>query len=755
MRAHVHRSLAMLADPALRAPRRYALLALVLVLPSLGLAVLAGWTLVLDRQAAEAEARSRARSLSLALVNTLNGAVAGSSGSGSEEGVRLVLTADQRLARPRPGIWPPQPGSGAASVPDDLRERWLEAQVALDGQEWSVAGELLNGLLEAADREGRAGTWVHEVRWWRGLVWRSLGEDARAIDAWHRAWSLAPVDAVTSVGVSIRDLALGGILEVANGDPGRLPVEWLGQDGGWLVQVADEPTTPLAEATLERVRALLPQWVEEVGFPGGLSAAEAPFRRREQVRRVYATLAESRTFLGDGRAWVGRQPRSWGRSMQYELDREVWVAVEREGESDVEGEGETSRAGSGSPMFFGSDGRRSAASLPGIRSWELHRWAHWVEAVRGLAKVADPQGHFGWSIRVEGDGFSMGQEEPAEVFGRPREEGEDVMGWLGALEQGRIATVERSVGPADLEWTVGVALMDPTAHFAAQERRRWLLYGLVMAACGVSSMAALLVWRTLVRQHRLGVAKSNLLASVSHELRAPLASVRLLADNLERDRVSEPERRRESLRLIGRECRRLGALVDNVLDLSRLERGVRRLDRQSTDLTALVRETARVAEVTGEERGLRVEVVMEGEGESVVGWVEGRWVQQALANLLDNALKHAPEGSAVRVTLRRVDEGRVRLEVEDSGPGIPEAERERVFEPFYRRGSELRRETPGVGIGLAVVRQVAVAHGGRVWLEGVEPSGVRAVLELRVGVGESGGSDGSDRLDGSWGRLKV
>ena len=260
----------------------------------------------------------------------------------------------------------------------------------------------------------------------------------------------------------------------------------------------------------------------------------------------------------------------------------------------------------------------------------------------------------------------------------------------------------------------------------------------------VRVLAAGITWATLVRQHRLGIQKSNFVAGVSHELRAPLASVRLLADNLENDRVAEPERRTASLRLIGRECRRLAALVDNVLDLSRIERGTKRIEPEPTDIPALVRATVASATVGAGERGVTIREAFAPDCVALVASVDPSAFQQALTNLLDNAVKHAPDGTEVIVGLERVasDPRRFAVVVSDSGPGVPESDRRRVFEPFVRLGNELRREQPGIGIGLAIVRHVVEAHGGRVRVEAASPRGARFVLELPVGLDEAG-EDGS------------
>jgi signal transduction histidine kinase len=129
------------------------------------------------------------------------------------------------------------------------------------------------------------------------------------------------------------------------------------------------------------------------------------------------------------------------------------------------------------------------------------------------------------------------------------------------------------------------------------------------------------------------------------------------------------------------------------------------------------------------ERGVELKLQKPGAAEAAAVHCDGLAVQQALINLIDNAIKHSPNGAAVVIGLER-GPGDFRLWVEDSGPGIPSGEHERIFERFYRRGSELRRETQGIGIGLTIVKHSVEAHGGRVVLRSAAGQGSRFTIEL-------------------------
>jgi signal transduction histidine kinase len=287
-------------------------------------------------------------------------------------------------------------------------------------------------------------------------------------------------------------------------------------------------------------------------------------------------------------------------------------------------------------------------------------------------------------------------------------------------DEGQNHGPQAAIAEAQAPFTLQLALhlTDPVLLYARKAQRRRLFGGLILAAAAAAVIGLAGAYRAFHRQLHLAELKSNFVSSVSHELRAPIASVQLLAESLERNTVSGAAKRQEYIGLIGQECRRLSALIENVLDFSRIDQGRKHYEFESTNLSALVHETIRLMTPYATEH--EVPLQLDGSTADVECTADGRALQQALVNLIDNAIKHSPTGKPVRVALT-CHEGAIRLSVSDQGPGIPDEDHERIFEPFYRRGSELRRDTQGLGIGLSIVRHVVKAHEGRVTVENTKP----------------------------------
>jgi signal transduction histidine kinase len=204
-----------------------------------------------------------------------------------------------------------------------------------------------------------------------------------------------------------------------------------------------------------------------------------------------------------------------------------------------------------------------------------------------------------------------------------------------------------------------------------------------------------------------------------------------MAEGLERGRVTEPEKQREYFRFIVQECQRLTALIQNVLDVSRMDFGRKQYDFELANVSKLVSETVNSMLPAANERQIQLRTTVVDAGLDAV--LDAPAMQQALVNLIDNALKHSPSGSEVTVSAAtRHDDARAWLEisVEDHGEGIPTAEHKRIFERFYRVGSELRRKTPGAGIGLSIVKDIIEAHQGCVRVRSEPGKGSRFTMEL-------------------------
>ena len=215
--------------------------------------------------------------------------------------------------------------------------------------------------------------------------------------------------------------------------------------------------------------------------------------------------------------------------------------------------------------------------------------------------------------------------------------------------------------------------------------------------------------RSVERLREADDMKNTFLTAVSHDLRTPLSAILGSAITLESaDELGIPqEDRRQLLRSLSRKAKRLTAMVNDLLDIDRLTRGLVQPRRELTDLGALLGRTVAESDVL-EERTVHVQP------DPIDAWIDESMVVRVVENLLVNAAKHTPPTATIWVSASRVEEGVV-LRVDDDGPGIPPAERERLFEPFER--GERSAPSPGLGVGLSLVARFAEAHGGSAWVE--------------------------------------
>jgi signal transduction histidine kinase len=208
-------------------------------------------------------------------------------------------------------------------------------------------------------------------------------------------------------------------------------------------------------------------------------------------------------------------------------------------------------------------------------------------------------------------------------------------------------------------------------------------------------------------------ARRELVASVSHDLRTPLTTLRLIAEGLE-DGIFEPERTREQLRLVATHVRALGALVDDLFELSRLEAGDIRWSMRRVPVDQLVRETIEAMRPHAEASGVSIRTELEGALTPARGNPEQ--LQRVLFNLIQNAIRHTPADGSVVVRAEPGPDRAVEVEIADSGSGIEPEVRERIFEPFVQGPTRVAGTNGSSGLGLAIARAIVEAHGGRIWL---------------------------------------
>jgi two-component system phosphate regulon sensor histidine kinase PhoR len=276
-------------------------------------------------------------------------------------------------------------------------------------------------------------------------------------------------------------------------------------------------------------------------------------------------------------------------------------------------------------------------------------------------------------------------------------------------------------------WEV-VAFLVPTAAEDGTGSFFWI--GALLAAVlvlAILTSGSLLLWQAR-RSEAEAAQKTSFVANVSHEFKTPLTTIRLYSELLEQGRVADAGKQNEYLRTIGRETQRLARLVNNALDFSRLEQGKKKFQRERCDLGA---ELARLLDTHAPriaEAGLAL--TRELPAAPLMLSTDRDAVEQIVLNLIDNACKYAAEGGELMVTLSAGAGGGAELRVGDRGRGVPDTERERIFEKFHRVDETLTAEKSGTGLGLSIARQLSRGLGGELRCEARPGGGAVFVLTL-------------------------
>lgn len=273
---------------------------------------------------------------------------------------------------------------------------------------------------------------------------------------------------------------------------------------------------------------------------------------------------------------------------------------------------------------------------------------------------------------------------------------------------------------------LGIKFQGTTAQAIS---RRWVLQSfLILGVLSVLMIGGLvLTYCSVNKQVALARLKSDFVSNVSHELRTPLALIRLYAETLELGRITTQEKKKEYYSIIRKESERLSALINNILDFSRIEAGAKEYDFRETDIAELVRNTLDSYRYQIEQQGFALEEQIDPGIPSVK--VDREAIARALVNLVNNALKYSDSEKFLGVRLYR-EQSVLKLEVSDRGIGIERHEQSRIFEKFYRTCDPLVHNTKGSGLGLSLVRHITRAHGGDVEVESTPGRGSKFTLSL-------------------------
>jgi signal transduction histidine kinase len=718
--------------------------ALLILLPVIVLAVLGFLSLRQDKALAEVEATQRAQAVATDLLSMLRAELLSPPAAGQTNSNWLVVSDDGELVFPSPVGFPPVP-------PRDNADRFNERQNALwAGLEAADSAPTTNVRSRATIvREFIASNPSTNLA---AAAWYSLGlleyqqRPEEAATAFREILLRYP-DALGETGLPFCHLAAFKLLQQDPAKPGNLRAIPLGSRPlSWesFCQALVEEPSPVSGYLLERA-------ISEAGAAAQPACKmwKRVWEKDEVLRCVYQSWragvqsipplasispASKPSLLMPRLAWV-RLPEGRGSDPESSLEEPNWLITRVDGPS----------TNSAPPQPRGVGKSTIFLCWP-----EYELGSNLAAIVSTLHSIPD---YFGVGIEIGGQPVTHSAPD-LRIWSRVPYSGKGGGIHKGVSPDPATKILASAGGTSDDELKVKVYLTSPATLFERQAARKFW-FGALIGAAGLAAVIGLAsAWRAFHRQQQLSEMKSNFVSSVSHELRAPIASVRLLAESLDLGKIQEPARQREYFRFIVQECRRLSGLIENVLNFSRIEQGRKQYEFEPTDVLALLRQTVAVVEPYAADHGVGVTLALpepagnRGEVQSII---DGKAIQQALINLADNAIKHSPKGETVTIGVEFPAENpspsaaagsagdgvAVRFWVEDRGEGIPAAEHQKIFERFYRIGSELRRETTGVGIGLSIVQHIVEAHHGSIQVRSAPGEGSRFTIELPAGPGSA------------------
>ncbi len=280
----------------------------------------------------------------------------------------------------------------------------------------------------------------------------------------------------------------------------------------------------------------------------------------------------------------------------------------------------------------------------------------------------------------------------------------------------------------------GHAPAEDEIEWDAEEKRRLVLRGSIMTDPDSDlPSGAVVVIRDVTRMRKLEEMRRDFVANVSHEIKTPVTAIKTAVETLSAEEDSFPPPLRKFLEIIGRHADRLSALVSDVLSLSALESNPSEqgmlFNFRKENLADILKTAIELCASRAENAG--VKLLLDCPEDLTVN-ADSSLLEQAVVNLVDNAVKYSPSGETVRITGAETA-ARILIAVEDLGCGIPEREHKRIFERFYRVDKARSRKLGGTGLGLSIVKHIAFAHNGNVRLESAPGTGSTFIIELPRG----------------------
>ena len=265
------------------------------------------------------------------------------------------------------------------------------------------------------------------------------------------------------------------------------------------------------------------------------------------------------------------------------------------------------------------------------------------------------------------------------------------------------------------------------------------LHGTNLANGKTSRNGAVIVLHDITRIHRLEEVRRDFVANVSHELKTPITSIKGFVETLQEGALSKPEEAMRFLEIIARHADRLNAIVNDLLSLSRLEEDSeqRRLFFENAALRPELISAVELAKIKAEKKNITIELICD---ENITAKINSILIEQAVLNLIDNAIKYSQDNSTIKVIVQK-QETEILISVCDSGCGIEKQHLSRIFERFYVVDKGRSRKLGGTGLGLSIVKHISQVHGGYVTVESKVNEGSTFTIHLPFSDTASGKMD--------------